>query len=467
VAEGTRPATVGEETASADGWDRVILHVDMDAFFASVEVLDDPTLEGKPVIVGGAGGRGVVAACTYEARRFGVHSAMPSSVARRLCPTAVFLAGRYHRYVEESRKLHAILESVTPLVEGISIDEAFLDVTGAYALLGDGLRIAVDLRRRIADELGLICSVGVGRTKHVAKLASKAAKPVASREGIEPGRGVVVVSPVEELAFLHALPVRALWGVGPATGRRLDELGIQTVGDLAALPAGALERAAGASAGAHLSALARGEDPRPVVTDQAPKSIGHEETFASDLWDRGQLHAHVVRLADASASAMRGSGLAARTVTLKIKLADFSVLTRSFTLGTPIDASPAVVAVASALLDSVEPEQGIRLLGVSLSGFAAPGTAVQLSLDLAADAEAGTDLAGAHASGSEAEHIQEVWASVSAAVDAIRDRYGATSVGPASLVGTGGPGARRRGDAQWGPSDPEVRAAGDGPAGSL
>ena len=432
----------------------MIVHVDMDAFFASVEVLDDPSLKGKPVIVGGAGGRGVVAACTYEARRYGVHSAMPSSVARRLCPSAIFLHGRYHRYVEESRKLHAILESVTPLVEGISIDEAFLDVTGALALLGDGERIALDLRTRIGDELGLMCSVGVGRTKLVAKLASEAAKPVASRSGVVEGRGVVVVPPAEELAFLHSLPVRALSGVGPATGRRLEELGLQTVGDLATLPTGALERAIGASAGAHLAALSRGEDPRPVVTDQPPKSIGHEETFATDLWDRGDLHARLVRLADASTSAMRAAGLAARTVTVKIKLADFSLLTRSFTLATPIDASPAVVAVASALLDSVEPDQGIRLLGVSLSGFGALGAAVQLSLDLDTEVP-GADGGPPAASGDEAERLQVVWSSVSAAVDAIRERYGATSVGPASLVGPGGLEARRRGAAQWGPPKPE------------
>ena len=452
--------------ADEAGWDRIVLHVDMDAFFASVEVLDDPSLAGLPVIVGGSGGRGVVAACTYEARRFGVHSAMPSSVARRLCPKAVFLDGRYHRYVEESRKLHAILESVTPLVEGISIDEAFLDVTGAQALLGDGECIGIDLRARIGEELGLACSVGVGRTKLVAKLASKAAKPVASRSGITRGRGVVVVPPAEELGFLHARPVRAISGVGPATGRRLDELGVQTVGDLAALPVQTLERAVGASAGAHLAALARGDDPRPVVTDQVPKSIGHEETFPSDLWDRGRLHAHLVRLADASASAMRRARLAARTVTVKIKLADFSLYTRSFTLATPVDATQSVVAVAAALLDSVEPEQGIRLLGVSLSGFAVPGEAVQLSLDLGAGVAPRADGAAIAAGGGEAERLQEVWASVSAAVDAIRDRYGLASVGPASLVGAGGPGARRRGEAQWGPPAPPV-PGGDAGAATL
>ena len=256
------PATVGgRRGGQASDWaDRVILHVDMDAFFASVEVLDDPSLAGLPVIVGGSGPRGVVAACTYEARRFGVHSAMASSVARRLCPTAVFVDGRFHRYAEESKKLHAIFHSITPLVEGISLDEAFLDVTGSRTLLGEGPTIATTIRRRVADELRLRCSVGVGRSKFMAKLASKAAKPTATRAGIVDGPGVVVVSPDQELGFLHPLPVRALWGVGPVTGRKLESLGILTVGDLAALPAGALERYLGTAQGSHLAELAHGHD---------------------------------------------------------------------------------------------------------------------------------------------------------------------------------------------------------------
>ena len=455
---------------ATDGSERVVLHVDMDAFFASVEVLDDPTLAGLPVIVGGSGPRGVVAACTYEARRFGVHSAMASSVARRMCPTAVFVDGRFHRYVEESRKLHAVFDSITPLVEGISLDEAFLDVTGSSQLLGDGPAIAALIRRRVTTELHLDCSVGVGRSKLMAKLASKAAKPTATRSGITEGPGVVVVPPDGELAFLHPLPVRALWGVGPVTGRRLEALGIHTVGDLASLPDGALQRYLGAAQGTHLAELARGHDPRPVVPEQEAKSIGHEETFPSDLWDREALRAHLLRMVDASATALRGSDLAARTITVKIRYADFSTVTRSHTLLSPIDASPAIGSVAGALLESVQLDQGVRLLGVSLSGFGAADAGLQLSLDLglersepggpgegiARTAEpAGPDVGERLARvQEEAGRIQDSWATVTSAVDAIRARYGGTSVGPASLVGADGLRVRRRGEAQWGPIIP-------------
>jgi DNA polymerase-4 len=476
---GAGPLAYGDSPSEPPppGPERVILHVDMDAFFASVEVLDNPSLAGLPVIVGGAGARGVVAACTYEARMFGVHSAMPSSVARQLCPTAVFVDGRFHRYAEESKKLHAIFRSVTPLVEGISIDEAFLDVTGSRQLLGDGATIARTIRRRVSEDLRLTCSVGVGGSKLLAKLASKAAKPVAGHQGISPGAGVVVVPPGGELEFLHPLPVRALWGVGPVTGRRLDALGITTVGDIAALPPGALERYLGEALGAHLAALARGDDQRPVVAEQPAKSIGHEETFASDIWDRGQLHGHLVRMVDASATSLREGGLAARTITIKIKFADFSQITRSHSMSTPIDASQAVGAVAGALLDSVDLNKGVRLLGVSLAGFGSAAEGLQLTFDLdpppataedpradqldgrvdgAAPAAAPDRAASLGRAGEEAERIQQSWGSVTAAVDAIRARYGGSSVGPASLVGPDGLRIRRRGTAQWGPAGTEV-----------
>jgi DNA polymerase-4 len=435
----------------------IILHVDMDAFFASVEVLDDPSLAGLPVIVGGSGSRGVVAACTYEARRYGVHSAMPSVVARRLCPTAVFVEGRFHRYVEESRRLHAIFEAVTPLVEGIALDEAFLDVTGARHLLGDGPAIAASIRTRVAEELGLSCSVGVARSKLMAKLASKAAKPVADRHGITQGRGVVVVPAEEELSFLHPLPVRALWGVGPVTGRRLDALGISTVGDLAALPPGALERYLGTSLGSHLAALARADDPRPVVVDQPAKSIGHEETFAVDIRDPRELHRRLLRMVDASATNLRGAGLACRTVTVKVRFADFRQITRSHSTRAPIDTARAIATVAGALLDSVDVAPGVRLLGVSLTGLAGSDEGVQLSLDLGADAVAPGGPGAGPAAGPDAvvdqvERAQATWTAVTTAVDAIRARYGGSSVGPASLVASDGLRIRRRGEAQWGPS---------------
>lgn len=472
---GPGPAGGRGATPRAQHAERVILHVDMDAFFASVEVLDDPTLAGLPVIVGGSGTRGVVAACTYEARRFGVHSAMPSSVARRLCPDAVFVDGRFHRYVEESRKLHAIFHSVTPLVEGISLDEAFLDVTGSRQLLGDGPTIAATIRRRVADELHLDCSVGIGRSKLMAKLASKVAKPSASPAGITPGAGVVVVPADGELAFLHPLPVRALWGVGPVTGRRLESLGILTVGDVASLPDGALQRYLGTAQGTHLAELARGYDPRPVVPEQEAKSIGHEETFPSDLWDRDDLHGHLLRMVDASAAALRRSELAARTITIKVRFADFSMITRSHSLASPIDASPAVGAVATALLDSVQLDQGVRLLGVSLSGFGETDAGQQLTLDLdLSQGDPGSGPAGGADPGhpdhpdqqsgtrgdrlvraqEEAERIQGSWGTVTSAVDAIRARYGGAAVGPASLVGADGLRVRRRGEAQWGPTAP-------------
>ncbi len=262
-----------------------ILHVDMDAFFASVEVLDDPTLAGLPVIVGGAGARGVVASCTYEARVFGVRSAMPSVRARQLCPQAVFLPGRHGRYAEISGQLHRILTDITPLVEPIGLDEAFLNVAGAIRMLGSPETIAQRLRGRVRSDLSLDCAVGIGRSKMIAKLASRAAKPRVSRAGLLPGPGVVAIAPTTELAFLHGHQVEALWGVGPATATRLHELGVRTVGDLAAIPPETLVRRIGKASGLHLAALARGDDPSPVTPDRAAKSIGHEETFSQDLVD--------------------------------------------------------------------------------------------------------------------------------------------------------------------------------------
>jgi DNA polymerase-4 len=455
--------------------DRVILHVDMDSFFASVEVLDDPSLAGRPVIVGGSGNRGVVAACTYEARKFGIHSAMASAVARRLCPHAVFLDGRFHRYLEESRRLHSILESYTPLVEGIALDEAFLDVSGTIHLFGGGPTMGHAIRDRVRAELQLDCSVGVGRSKLMAKLASKAAKPQVSRTGIEPGAGVFDVPPDGELAFLHPMSVRALWGIGPATEKRLFALGVTTVGGLAAVPPDSLERYLGMAAGRHLSDLSRAIDNRPVVPDQEAKSIGHEETFSSDLWELEELQRRLQRMVDASATALRRAERAARTVTVKLRFGDFSQITRSHTLDGPVDATPAIATVAAALLDSVDLSRGVRLLGISLTGFVEPGVGTQLRLDLEPTEDESVDprhtnaivvrtggrepTGAVRSAGLEAGRLQETWESVTDAVDSIRARYGGAAVGPASLVRPGGIQVRRRGEAQWGPGGPDGRSS--------
>jgi DNA polymerase-4 len=420
-----------------------ILHVDMDAFFASVEVLDDPTLAGKPVIVGGAGARGVVASCTYEARAYGVHSAMPSVRARQLCPDAIFLSGRHSRYSEVSGRLRKILEDVTPMVEPIGLDEAFMDVAGALRLLGPPDEIARALRQTVRDDLQLDCSVGIGRSKMLAKLASRAAKPRASRTGLQPGPGVYLVEPDHELEFLHAHNVEALWGVGPATAKRLHDIGVRTVGELAALPSDTLARRLGGASGAHLAALARGDDPDPVNPNRPNKSLGHEETFSRDLVDPLELERNALRMAESVATMLRGESTACRTVTVKVKFKDFTSITRSHTLSRPISTSGAIGQVAAALLASVDPGEGIRLLGVSASGLTKSGVD-QLSFDL------GDGMTEANQS---ATATEQSWHDVTVAVDAIRNRFGKTSVGSAGRVTEEGIQVPARRDAPWGPDE--------------
>jgi DNA polymerase-4 len=415
----------------------------MDAFFASVEVLDDPSLAGKPIIVGGAGARGVVASCTYEARAYGVRSAMPSIRARQLCPHAIFLPGRHGRYAEISGQLHAILLDVTPLVEPIGLDEAFLDVAGALRMLGPPDVIAHGLRDRVRSDLSLDCAVGIGRSKMIAKLASRAAKPRASRAGLEPGPGVVMIDPDIELTFLHDHDVEALWGVGPATAARLHELGVRTVGDLAAVPVDSVIRRVGKASGAHLAALARGEDPDPVQPNRPAKSIGHEETFREDLTDPAELERHVLRMAESVATMLRGSSSATRTVTVKVKFKDLSLQTRSHTLDRAISTGGAIGQVAAALLAGIDPGEGIRLLGVSASGLK-EGGGDQLSFDLGDGRDEGVESATTR---------EQSWSDVTAAVDAIRTRFGRGSVGSATMVTGDGLAVPARRDAPWGPSD--------------
>jgi DNA polymerase IV len=403
----------------------------MDAFYASVEQLRNPALRGRPVIVGAPGARGVVAAASYEARVYGIHSAMPSTQAQRLCPHAVFVAGDHDHYGEISQRVMAIFTSFTPLVEAISLDEAFLDVTGARRLHGDGPTIAARIRTAVLEQEGLTCSVGVAPSKFVAKLASEAAKPRIGRHGPEPGLGVKLVDAGEVLAFLHPLPVQALWGVGPKTLEKLHRLGVDTVADLASLDERAAIAALGAANGAHLRRLSMGLDDREVVPHQRPKSIGHEETFARDHHSLDTLQHQLVRLGDSVAARLRGAGMAGRTITIKVRFHDFRTITRSTTLPSAVDTGPDVVRAASELLAQVDPAPGVRLLGVHVSQLA-EGSTRQLSLD---DVEAPS------------------WDDATGAIDAIRARYGADAIVPASLAGPDGIRVKRRGDQQWGPTD--------------
>lgn len=387
-----------------------MLHLDLDAFFASVEQVLDPTLRGRPVIVGGLGGRGVVSAASYEARRFGVHSAMPMSRARRSCPEGVFLPPRFAEYERYSTTVMTLLRSVTPLVEPLSIDEAFLDVAGARRLYGTAAEIGALLRERIRDETGLTASVGAATTKFLAKIASDMAKP----------DGMLVVAAGRESEFLRPLPVEKLWGVGPATFERLERMGVRTIGDVADVPLDALVAALGDASGTHLHALAHNLDGRAVETHRAAKSIGAEETFAVDLTAAAELDRELLRLTDRVMSRVRSAGVTARTVTVKVRYADFETVTRARTLDTPSDTAATVLRVARSLLGCVDLARGVRLLGVHASQLKHHGP-VQPMLDL------GGDIA-ADARRSRRE------AAVESAVDEVRARFGADSVGSATLL---------------------------------
>jgi DNA polymerase-4 len=452
-----------------------ILHVDMDAFFAAVEVLDDPSLVGRALIVGGIGERGVVASCSYEARMFGVRSAMPSVQARRRCPHADFRPGRHDRYSEVSRQIHEVFHHFTPLVEGISLDEAFLDVRGAARLLGSAPEVAAAVRAAIQAEVGLTCSVGVATTKFVAKLASEAAKPSADRAGIRPGRGIVVVEAGAELAFLHPLAIDALWGVGPATSARLRALGITTVGQLAAVPVDTVRRAVGRAAGRHLHDLALGIDPRPVEPQRATKSVGHEETYATDRRDRDGLHRELLRMSDAVGTRLRRAGLSGRTVQLKVRFGDFTTVTRARTQPGPISTGQDIERVAAGLLDNIEVDPGVRLLGVSVSSLSPDGPGRVRQLEFCFDgARAGEGSrpplppartrAGLAPDGPGPDPRPSLgaeqrphaagpapWGAATEAMDAIRARYGDGAVGPAALLGPEGLRTGRRARDRWGP----------------
>ena len=386
-----------------------ILHVDMDAFYASVELITRPELRGKPVIVGG-GGRGVVLSATYEARAMGVHSAMPMSRARRIAPDAIVIEPSHHRYAEVSAGVMALFHSITPLVEPLSLDEAFLDVSGATRRLGSSTSIAELIRARVYDEQRITCSVGVAPTKFVAKLASTQAKP----------DGLLVVPADAVVAFLHPLPVAALWGVGERTEERLVSLGLRTVGDIAHTPVDTLIRALGQASGQRLYDLAWGRDDRDVVPDAAEKSIGNEETFSRDVDDPDVIHREIMRLSQKVAARVRTHEVFGRTVVLKVRFADFTTITRSRTLPEPTDVGQQVYAVARELFDALGLQRArIRLIGVRLEGLVGEADRVeQLSFDEPGGSPQPADRRAAEV-----------------AADRLRDRYGHDVVRPARLVG--------------------------------
>jgi DNA polymerase IV len=338
-----------------------------------------------------------------------------------------------------SRDVRQVFARVTPLVEPLSLDEAFLDVTGARALFGDGPTIAHWLRGEIHDELGLECSVGVAPNKFLAKLASVDAKPRPAPDGIAPGRGVFEVRSGEELAYLHPLPVERLWGVGPSTLGRLRRMGVASVGDLAALSPAAVVSSLGKAHGRQLLDLAAGRDERPVEPARDVKSISHEETFAHDLHERPDVHRELVRLADAVAARLREHGTGARTFTLKVRDGGFTTITRATTLAGAIDTAPAIVAATVSLLDEVDLGAGVRLLGLAASKFSTP--AEQLRFDDLGDRT-------------------ERWSEASRAIDDVRERFGESAIGPASSVAGGRIRLVRAGTQQWGPDHPESGAGG-------
>lgn len=415
-----------------------ILHVDMDAFFASVEALENPALRGKPLIVGGDGRRGVVASCSYEARYYGIKSAMPSVRAKRLCPHAVFVRGNYSRYEFYSRRMHEVFQEFTPIVEGLSLDEAFLDVSGATRLFGTPTEIAHAIRGRIAD-FGLSASVGVATTKHLAKLASEAAKPRPSKQGPIPGSGVVVIEEHEAQSFLFPLPVRAIWGIGPRTAERLVSAGIVTVGDIAQCSLDRLTAILGDHSATRLKDLAANRDDRAVEPHHEAKSVGHEQTFSHDQTTVEDVHRELARLADAVASRLRSSHVVGRTITVKVRFGDFRTYTRAKTIDTPTANGLKILRTAEALCAEFDVSRGIRLLGISMSKLAPANEQLDLMATPSTD-----------------ETLDVV-------VDGIRSRFGESAVMPGLVAGVTGRGVLKRGERQWGPNAGDEKPHDDGP----
>jgi len=378
-----------------------ILHVDMDAFYASVAERDDPSLRGKAVVVG-AGARGVVLSANYAARKYGIRAAMPVGRAKRMAPHAIFVTPDHQRYSEVSAKVMEIFDSFTPLVEPISLDEAFLDVTGARKLLGTGREIAVEIRRQVEASEGITCSVGIAPSKFIAKLASGHCKP----------NGILEIPADRILNFLHPLPVNAIWGVGPKTAETLERLGLRTVADIANLPRATLIRALGQASGASLYELAWGRDYRDVTPNEPDKSISAAETFAQDIDDPEEILQEFLRLTEKAAARLRENNYYAKTISIKVRFADFSTISRSKTLPLPIDSTHEIYEIAKALYLALNLDRArLRLVGISLDNLseAAPE---QLLL-------------GAREKG---------WREADSAIDQAKLRFGGGSVRPGRLI---------------------------------
>ncbi len=383
-----------------------ILHVDMDAFYASVAERDDPSLKGKAVVVG-AGARGVVLSANYAARKFGIRAAMPVSRAKRMAPTAIFVTPHHERYSEVSAHIMEIFASVTPLVEPLSLDEAFLDVTGSRRLLGTGREIATMIRARVEKEEGITCSVGIASNKFIAKLASGHCKP----------NGMLEIAADRIIEFLHPLPVSDIWGVGPKTNEELLRLGLRTVSDIAHTPRATLIRALGESAGAHLYELAWGRDYRDVSPNEPDKSISAAETFAVDIEDPEIILREFLRLTEKATARLRARHCAAKTISIKVRFADFKTINRSKTLPLPIDGTQESYEVVKALYKALRLDRArLRLVGVSLEGLVDSADAPeQLILG----------------------EREKGWREAEQAVDQATARFGHGSVRPARLVKPG------------------------------
>ncbi|MCU1415045.1 MAG: polymerase [Microbacteriaceae bacterium] len=396
--------------ASVDSSSAPILHVDLDAFFASVELLDRPELVNVPVVVAGKSLRSVVTAANYPARKFGVRSAIPLSQAMRLCPHAIVLEPHFEKYRHYSAKVMSIFDDVTPIVERLGIDEAFLDVAGARGVFGPPAQIAELIRTRVFEQTGLRCSVGAASTKFVAKLASGRAKP----------DGLLVVPAAETLAFLHPLPIGALWGVGAATEESLRKRGLVTVGDIASTPLASLKRAVGEASGQKLHDLANGIDPRPVTTRAVEKSIGHEMTFEHDSVDGDHLNRELLRQATAVGERMRAGGWVGRTVVLKLRYSDFTTISRSKTIAEPTDLGRRIYEEVREIHSALGEHPPVRLIGVRME-----------QLSPSAEHQAGL------------WDADEGWREAEDTIDAVSARFGRGTLGPAALLKASAP----RGDA--------------------